>query len=59
MGHCYSAQWEAAGMTQGNAGGEDAALKPSHNHGNEEAIIELREGNEGDILILFGSGAAS
>lgn len=46
-------------MTQGNAGGEDAALKPSHNHGSEEAIIELREGNEGDILILFGSGAAS
>lgn len=49
----------AAGMTQGSAGGEDAALKPSHNHGSEEATIELREGNEGDILILPDSGAAS
>lgn len=46
-------------MTLGSAGGEVEALKQSHNHGSEEAIIELREVNEGDVLTLPDSARAS
>lgn len=46
-------------MIQGSAGGEITALKQSHSHGSEEAIIELREVSDGDVLTLPDSGRAS
>ena len=44
-------------MVQSNAGREDAALKQSGNHG-REALVEMREVIEGDVLILPDSGKA-
>ena len=44
-------------MVQSNAGREDAALKQSGNHG-REALVEMREVSEGDVLILPDSGKA-
>ena len=44
-------------MVQSNAGREDAALKQSGNRG-REALVEMREVSEGDVLILPDSGKA-